>query len=41
MLIKNDNYPKTPPYIVNNNSSLFILFLNQAKSNFNNKYQVI
>ena len=41
MLIKNDNYPKTPPYIVNNNSSLFKLFLNQTKSNFNNKYQVI
>ena len=41
MLIKNDNFPKTPPYIVNNNSSLFKLFLDQTKSNFNNKYQVI
>ena len=41
MLIKNDNFPKTPPYIVNNNSSLFKLFLDQTKSNFNNKYHVI
>ena len=41
MLIKENIYPKTPPYIVNNNSSLYNIFLNQTKSNFNNKYQVI
>ena len=28
-------------YVVNNNSSLIKSFLNQTKSNFNNKYKVI
>jgi len=41
MLIKKEIPIKTPPYIVNNNSSLFQIMLNQTKSNFNNKYQVI
>jgi hypothetical protein len=40
MFIKGYEQVKTP-YIVNNNSSLFKTFLNQTKSNFNNKYEVI
>ena len=40
MFIKRDELVKTPS-IVNNNSSLFKTFLNQTKSNFNNKYKVI
>ena len=35
MLIKKEIPIKTPPYIVNNNSSLFQIMLNQTKSNFN------
>ena len=33
--------PKKSQSIVNNNSSLFRTFLNQTRSNFNNKYRVI
>ena len=40
MFIKRDELVKTPS-IVNNNSSLFKTFLNQTKSNFNNKYKVV
>jgi len=40
MYMKKEEFNKNK-YVVNNNSSLFRTFINQTKSNFNNKYKVI